>query len=120
LTPYKQYYLEHLWDRASFYDNLSRKVLGRCVKHTLLIHHNVLNELFLRDVLETFHNRGWKLIDATDAFGDSVFSAMPNIVPAGESIIWALAKESGKFDDILRYPGEDDQYEKPKMDKLGL
>jgi len=120
LTPYKQYYLDHLWDRARFYDNLSRKVLGRSVKHTLLIHHNVLNELFLRDVPEMFHNRGWKLIDAADAFGDSVFSAMPNIVPAGESIIWALAKESGKFDNILRYPGEDDQYEKPKMDKLGL
>jgi hypothetical protein len=25
-----------------------------------------------------------------------------------------------KFDDILRYRGEDDEYEKPKMDKLGL
>jgi peptidoglycan-N-acetylglucosamine deacetylase len=49
-----------------------------------------------------------------------VFSASPDIVPAGESIIWALAKESGKLDDILRYPGEDGDYEKPGMDKLGL
>lgn len=108
VTPYKEYYLNHLWDRATFYDGLSRKVLGRSVKHTLLIHHNVLNELFLGDVLDMFQSKGWKLIHASEAFADPVFDAAPNIVPAGESIIWALAKESGKFNDLLRYPGEDD------------
>jgi hypothetical protein len=112
--------LNHLWDRATFYDGLSRKALGRSARHTLLIHHNVLNELFLGDVLDMFQSKGWKLIDASEAFTDPVFDATPNIVPAGESIIWALAKESGKFNDLLRYPGEDDVYEKPKMDKLGL
>jgi hypothetical protein len=45
---------------------------------------------------------------------------MPKIVPAGESLIWALAKETGKFDKVLRYPGEDSEYENAKMDKLGL
>jgi hypothetical protein len=120
VSGYKQYYLDHLFDRASFYDGLSRKVLGRSVRHTLLIHHSVLNELFLADVLDMFTSKGWKLIDAEHAFSDSVFSAMPNILPAGESIIWALAKETGKFNDMLRYPGEDSDYEKPKMDKLGL
>ena len=120
LSGYKEYYLNHLWDRASFYDGLSKKVLGRSAKHTLLIHHNVLNELFLSGVLEMFEGKGWKLIDAKNAFTDSVFSAAPNIVPAGESIIWALAKETGKFANILRYPGEDGEYEKSKLDKLGL
>ena len=120
LTAYKQYYLDHLWDRATFYNGLSTKVLGRSPKHTLLIHHNVLNEMFLGDVLDMFERKGWKLIDAEDAFTDQVFSTRPNILPAGESIIWALAKQTGKFDDILRYPGEDSDYEKPKMDKLGL
>jgi hypothetical protein len=42
------------------------------------------------------------------------------IVPAGESLIWALAKESGRFQDRLRYPGEDGVYEEPKMNTLGL
>jgi hypothetical protein len=120
LSGYREYYLNHLWDRATFYDGLARKVLGRSAKHTLLIHHNVLNELFLSDVLVMFESKGWKLIDAGNAFTDSVFSAAPNIVPAGESIIWALAKEVGKFDDVLRYPGEDGEYEKSKMNKLRL
>jgi peptidoglycan-N-acetylglucosamine deacetylase len=120
VTAYKEFYLNHLWDRATFYDSLSRKAIGRSVKHTLLIHHNVLNELFLSDVLRMFESKGWKLIDAEEAFTDPIFAAAPNILPAGESIIWALAKESGKFEALLRYPGEDGEYEKPKMDRLRL
>ena len=32
----------------------------------------------------------------------------------------ALAKESGRFEGELRYPGEDDVYERPRLDRLGL
>jgi peptidoglycan-N-acetylglucosamine deacetylase len=120
VKPYRDFYLKHLWERASYYDELSRKVLGRSVKHTLLVHHNVLNGLFLGDVLQMFKSKGWKLIDAEGAFTDPVFTSEPKIAPAGESILWALAKETGKFESILRYPGEDGDYEKPKMDALGL
>jgi len=35
-----------------------------------------------------------------------VFRNQPQIVPAGESLIWALAKEDGAFNERLRYPGE--------------
>jgi len=59
--------------------------------------------------------------DAFDeAFSDKVFTRDPDIVPAGESLVWALAKETGKFESRLRYPGEDDVYEKPILDGLGL
>ena len=120
IRSYRDFYLSHMWERSLYYDDLARKVLGRPVKHTILMHYNLLNALFLGDLLDMFRSKGWKLIDAADAFKDPVFSASPNIVPAGESIIWALAKETGKFEKLLRYPGEDSQYEKAKMDKLGL
>ncbi|NOT59020.1 MAG: polysaccharide deacetylase family protein [Acidobacteria bacterium] len=120
VTGFRKFYLDHLWQRATYYDDLSRKALGRSVKHTLLIHHNVLNELFLDDVLTMFERRGWQLIGAKAAFADPVFDKLPNILPAGESLVWALAKESGKFDQRLRYPAEDSEYEKAAMDKLGL
>lgn len=120
LTPYRDYYLQHIWERSLFYDDLSRKVLGRSVKHTLLLHHNVLNGLFLGDLLSMYKQKGWKLVKAEEAFRDPVFSAAPNITPAGESLIWALAKETGKFEKLLRSPGEDGEYEKERMDKLGL
>ena len=31
-----------------------------------------------------------------------------------------LARQTGKFEKELRYPGEDDLYENPKMDALKL
>lgn len=119
-APYRDYYLNHIWERSRYYDELSVKVLGRSVKHTLLLHHNVLNGLFLGDLLDMFKKKGWKLINAEDAFGDAVFSSSPNVVPAGESLIWALAKETGRYEKLLRYPGEDSRYEQAEMDRLNL
>ena len=119
-TPYRQPYLDHIWNRAQFYDRLSRDVLGRSVPHTLLIHYNLLNSLFLGDLLAMFRSKGWGVIDAEEAFSDKVFTRRPDTAPAGESLIWALAKETGKFEDRLRYPGEDDVYEKPLLDRLSL
>mgnify|MGYP001615497720 CR=1 FL=1 len=70
--------------------------------------------------MQMFKDRDWKLISSRDAYKDPVFQREPNILPAGESIIWASAKETGKFDDVLRYPAEDGEYEKDEMDQLGL
>jgi hypothetical protein len=95
-------------------------VVGRPVKHTVLTHFNLLNGMFLGDVIAMFQSKGWQLIDAEEAFTDPVFRAEPQIVPAGESIVWALAKEKGTIAGSLRYPGEDGDYEKAKMDRLGL
>ena len=120
VRPYRDFYLDHMWERSLYYDDLARKVLGRSVKHTVLIHYNLLNAMFLGDLMDMYKAKGWHLIDAGEAFKDPVFAAEPRTVPAGESVIWALAKETGKFDNLLRYPGEDSQYENAKMDKLGL
>jgi peptidoglycan/xylan/chitin deacetylase (PgdA/CDA1 family) len=120
LEPYKQFYLEHIWKRANYYKDLAMAALKRPVRHTLLIHYNLLNALFLDALLDMFENKGWRLINAAAAFEDSIFSLEPDILPAGESIIWALAKETGEYDEKLRYPGEDSQYEEEKMDGLGL
>ena len=120
VRPYRDFYLEHMWDRARYYDLLAKRVLGRPVKHTVLMHFNLLNGLFLGDLIEMFKSKGWQLIDAADAFTDPVFRAEPKILPAGESIVWALAKATGKISKTLRYPAEDGEYETVKMDKLGL
>jgi len=120
LDPYRNYLVAHLLDRAAFYRKLSVDVLGREIPHTLLVHYSYMNALFLPDVLDAFHQAGWDWIDANRAYEDPVFQRAPQTLPAGESLVWALAKETGKFGGILRYPGEDDKYEKPKMDALGL
>jgi peptidoglycan-N-acetylglucosamine deacetylase len=120
LEPYRNYLVAHLLDRAAFYRQLALDVLGSEVRHTLLVHYTMIEALFLRDVMAAFEKAGWEWIDADKAFADPVFQREPQTLPAGESLIWALADETGKFKDRLRWPGEDDTYEKPKMDGLGL
>ena len=41
-------------------------------------------------------------------------------LPSGQSLVWAAAKASGRYEAQLRYPGEDERYEAPKLDALGL
>lgn len=118
--PYRDVYLEHIWDRAMYYDNLARDILGHTVPHTILLHYTLINVLFLDDLLRMFENKGWKLASARNTFADPLFSKNPEYIPAGESLIWALAQASPKFAGKLRYPGEDDIYEKAKLDRLGL
>ena len=120
VKPYRDFYLEHMWARAEYYDTLARRVMGRPVKHTVLVHFNLLNGLFLNDVIAMLKSKGWQAIDAEDAFKDAVFSAMPNVLPAGQSIVWSLAKEKGTIAKSLRYPAEDGDYENARMNKLGL
>jgi hypothetical protein len=120
LEPYRDYLVAHLLDRASFYRQLSLDVLGHEIPHTLLIHYTMANALFLQAVMDAFEKSGWTWIDADRAFQDPIFVKEPQSVPAGESLVWALASEGGKFKERLRWPGEDDTYEKPKMDALGL
>jgi peptidoglycan/xylan/chitin deacetylase (PgdA/CDA1 family) len=119
-APYRDYYVAHIRDRARYYRQLARDVLGHDTRHTLLIHHNLLNALYLGDMMRALGEDGWRWVDASHAFRDPVFKREPKIVPAGESLVWALAKESRRFEDQLRYPGEDGEYEKAKMDALGL
>jgi peptidoglycan-N-acetylglucosamine deacetylase len=118
--PYGDYLVAHLLDRAAFYRQLAVDVLGHEIPHTLLLHHKMINALYLGDVIDAFDAKGWQWIDAKRAFDDPIFKRRPQALPAGESLVWALAKETGRFDDRLRYPGEDDAYEKPKMDALRL
>jgi peptidoglycan/xylan/chitin deacetylase (PgdA/CDA1 family) len=120
IQPYRDYLIAHLLDRASFYRQLAIDVLGRDIRHTLLIHYNTLNALVLPDVMAAFETAGWQWIDASLAFQDDAFRLQPKTLPAGESLVWALAAETGRFKDRLRYPGEDEVYEEPKMKALGL
>lgn len=118
LDGYRAYYLRHMWERAQYYDTLAKRLLKRPVKHTLLVHHNLLNALFLGDLIQHFQSRGWRLIDANVAYQDSLFAMEPTQLPVGESLLWSLAKQRGYRN--LRYPAESAKYEAPLMDRLGL
>ncbi len=120
IAPYRRFYLDHVWERATFYDGLAQRLFGRSIDHTILLHHRLTTGLFLGDLLAMFKARGWRLIDAETAFATPLFASEPDVLPAGQSLVWSLAKADGRFDAQLRYPGEDGDYEAPKMDAARL
>ncbi|GAB2473918.1 hypothetical protein GCM10027082_26610 [Comamonas humi] len=109
----KAAYVAHLLDRATYYDGLARQVLGRSPAHVMLLHTSGLNAAALPEVIAAFRARGWTFVSPKAAFDDPLYAAQPSTLPAGESVIWALAKEKGI--DGLRYPAEDSVYETPKL-----
>lgn len=113
--PYKDFYIAHILERAQYYDSLATAFTGRKVQHVLLLHHNLLNAMFLDDLIRALTANGWAFRNTLDAYRDPIYQGQPKIAPAGESIIWGLAKESGKFEGVLRYPAEDSEYEKAKL-----
>ncbi|MBA4851334.1 polysaccharide deacetylase family protein [Emticicia sp. BO119] len=120
ISGFREYYKKHLFNRALFYDSLAYQLTNRRINHVILLHHNLASALFLDDLIQYFKANGWEVMDADKAYTDKIYETMPTNIPAGESLIWALARQSGKFEKALRYPAEDGEYEKPMMDKLGL
>lgn len=117
---YANVYVKHILERAVFYETLATQLTGRRIAHVLLLHHNLLSALFLDELMTAFELQGWQLMDVGDAYQDEIYGREPDVLPAGESLIWAMAKESGRYDHLLRYPAEHGEYEKQKLDELGL
>lgn len=120
IEKFKDFYLQHIIDRANYYEKLSYKINERNINHTLLLHHNLTSALFLGDLIEKFKKEGWEVVNTDLAYKDKIFEMIPDPNFAGESLIYSLVKQSGKYEKILRYPAEDSRYEIDKMDKLGL
>lgn len=109
-------YVAHLLDRARYYDGLAREVLGRSPRHVLLLHTNAINAECLDEVIAGFRAQGWKIVSPQRAYRDPLYDQRPGTVPAGESIVWALAKARGIAN--LRYPAEDGAYEAAAVDAV--
>ena len=114
----KRAYIEHLLDRAEYYDSLARQVLGRSPSHVMLLHTNEINAASLGELVTALRARGWTIVPPSAAFDDPLYASAPDILPAGESIVWAMARERGIQG--LRYPAEDSIYEEPKLRARGL
>lgn len=120
ISGYRNYYLKHLYNRAEYYNSLGKKLTGRQIHHNILLHHNLTSALFIDDLIKHFKKNGWEIVNAEKAYKDPIYTKTPVTIPAGESLLWALAKQTKKYDSILRYPAEDSRYEKEAMDFLGL
>jgi peptidoglycan/xylan/chitin deacetylase (PgdA/CDA1 family) len=118
LAPFRAAYLTHMLDRARYYDELATQLTGASIPHTLLVHHNLLNALFLGDLLDALEHEGFHIIAPETAYADPVFAREPSAIPAGESLLWSLAHGDERLRAQLRYPAEDARYEAAILGQL--
>ncbi|MES3023379.1 MAG: polysaccharide deacetylase family protein [Pseudomonadota bacterium] len=116
LAPLKRVYLAHIRQRALAYRAMSLQLQGREVRHVLLLHHNLINALWLGDVIAQFREMGWSIISPAEALADPVYQLAP--ARAGQSLLLSMAKSLGasNFPDWERLHDDGDA----EIEALGL
>lgn len=120
ISGFKKYYINHILTRAKYYNKLSLAINNQQIKHVVLLHFNLTSALFLNDLITKFKQQGWQITNYSTAIKDPTYKTWPTNMPSVQSLIWQLAKQTGQYENQLRYPGENGDYEKEAMDKLGL
>ena len=119
LSGFRKTFVEHIYDKAKYYNEMSKEINLRQIHHTLLLHFNLTSALFLKDLIQKFKAEGWKIENYGNALDDPVYDELPDAMPAEQSLVWLQARKTGMYEDRLRYPGENGEYEKKKLDNLG-
>lgn len=104
LKKYKKLYLENVKESAEYYNEISQKVTGRQVNHLILLHHNLLNALFLGDLIDMFKGMGWEVVTPEVAFKDPIYTQYPSVFPSTGSLFLTLAKQKGIVNEISKRP----------------
>jgi len=120
LAPIREAYLAHIRQRAIAYRELSQKLQGRDISQVMLLHHNLINALWLNDLIVMFKDMGWKIISPQQAFADPVYQLMPERQSAGQSLLLSMARSLGlgKFEGWERLV-DDGDFEFESLRKLG-
>ncbi|MRW94448.1 polysaccharide deacetylase family protein [Duganella sp. FT80W] len=101
LTPIRLAYLSHLRQRAEAYRDLSRQLEGRDIPQIMLLHHNLINALWLKDAIQQFKDMGWTIVTPEQAFADAVYQQSPEKLVAGQSLLLSIARSRG----LGKFPG---------------
>ena len=74
----KQIYLQTTLDCINFYYKVYLDRLGFAPPHSLLLHENDLNALYLGDLIDLLKDEGWEIIDPEDVYIDLEITEMVN------------------------------------------
>lgn len=118
LVGYRDYYVKTVIDIAEHFHGLAARIGFADMPHNLLVHHNILNGLFLGDVMQALKDQGWEFMDARKVFDHPVYKSEPRLPNAGRSLVAVLAQERGLKD--IAFPEAYHGFGKKTMDALGL
>jgi peptidoglycan/xylan/chitin deacetylase (PgdA/CDA1 family) len=95
IAPIREAYLAHIRQRAIAYRDLSRQLEGRDIPQVILMHHNLINALWLKDVIQQFRDMGWTITTPAKAFDDAVYQKEPERQAPGQSLLLSIARSQG-------------------------
>lgn len=95
VEPIRQAYLSHICQRALAYRALSQRLQGRDIAQVLLLHHNLINALWLDDVIRQFRDMGWTIVSPGEAFADPVYALDPQRNAPGQSLLMSMGRSLG-------------------------
>ncbi|MFC0135794.1 polysaccharide deacetylase [Massilia eurypsychrophila] len=101
LAPLRQLYLAHVKQRALAYRALSQQLQGRDIAQVLLLHHNLVNALWLDDIIAQFTDMGWTITTPAAAFADPVYQLAPERAAPGQSLLLSMGRTMG----LGKFPG---------------
>jgi peptidoglycan/xylan/chitin deacetylase (PgdA/CDA1 family) len=121
IAPIKEQYLAHVRQRALAYRALSQQLQGRDIAQVILLHHNLVNALWLNDVIAQFKGMGWSFVTPAAAFADPVYQLTPERAAPGQSLLLSMGRTLG----LGKFPGgerlvDDGDYEMAELKRLGL
>jgi len=114
--PYRDLYVRHMRAFAAYFRDAAGVVFGRDIPHTLLTHFNLISALYLGDLLDALRSDGWSFVAATGAYADDVFRREPLVLPGGDSLVIACARETGRK--LPKAPVENDPWLLNEFDRL--
>ena len=118
LTPYRDYYVEMCVTLANHWDGVAQALGFKSLPHLTLMHHNILNGHFLKDVLLALKSEGWTFVDAQEALNFSAYHPMPPEPTFGRN--WLTLRQRASQVEIEPYPKQYYGFGRKEMDALGL
>jgi len=90
-------YVPYMESKLDYWERQSKKLFGREVSQTLLIHANFINSDYLDDLTRMFRRRGYRLVDLDTALKDEAYRLPDTYIgPAGISWLHRWAREKGR------------------------
>ncbi|MEP3653751.1 MAG: polysaccharide deacetylase family protein [Litorimonas sp.] len=118
LVPYRDYYVNMCVTLSNHWDQVAQALGFTSLPHLTLMHHNVLNGHFLKDVLLALKADGWVFIDAAEALAFPAFHPIPHEPTSGRNWLTLKARETEM--EVAPYPEQYIGFGRKTMDALGL
>lgn len=80
-------YLQYMADILTFYEQATDRLLGRPIRHVLLLHANELNAAYLDRVIALYRARGYSFIPLADALADDAYR-LPDAYAGSAGVSW--------------------------------